>query len=177
VNVLFTDIPHPRFYVLPLDTTQSEKTNTAFDISVLFKLIRFNIGRYNALVEVKFRDHMTRREFSIVRSLRAIVGDSADHATLAASTPYASPNRGRRAIVNEFVPGERPPAFRKNPYRRRIDQYSIPQDLLDALTTGSKEIEDVVMRVRNQFIPNVFDSDTYGDFMSNLLWIEEQRAA
>ena len=62
-------------------------------------------GRFESRLEILFEDTQLSRTFVIVRQIRAIVGDVADHALLKPIAPYVPRKRTSRQAEQEVIPG------------------------------------------------------------------------
>ena len=73
----------------------------------------------------------------------------------------------------EVFEGVAPPALNAIRYVVKLPPSDIPKNLSVVLSTGSTS--DVIGRVRRMFVPNTWDSSTYGRHFKYLIWIEEYR--
>ncbi|KDQ59997.1 hypothetical protein JAAARDRAFT_125682 [Jaapia argillacea MUCL 33604] len=132
-------------------------------------------GRFSTRAELVFEDTSLKQQFIITRTLRAIVGNKADHERLQPIAPYKPKKRTKREEIeeSEVVPGEAPPATNAIKYVGKLPVARIPKSIMTAITTGS--VEEVVDRVKRTVLPKVFNTANHGRHFQALLWIEELR--
>ncbi|PFH46787.1 hypothetical protein AMATHDRAFT_7405 [Amanita thiersii Skay4041] len=143
-------------------------------IKLVVKLIQCHIGRYEDRLELMLEDVQLKRQFMISRSVRAIIGNKADHENLKAKAPYVPQKRTDRKLEKTVVEGVRPPSLNAIPYVGKLPRALIPRALSDVL--GSKDnYGDTIKRIHRLFMPAILDSDSFGRHWRTLLWIEEQK--
>lgn len=165
-----------RFTVRTQGPARIIKPGVDFHLIVTFAAKTAHVGRYDARVELTFEDAETDQRFTISRSLRANVGDLADHDLLRPSAPYTPPKRSTRPLWKDVVWGERPPRFIRNPYVVKIGPYYIPKDLANALSDELQDIGGILERLPEAYGAQTLAKANYVKVMSALLWIEEHRA-
>ncbi|EIW51636.1 P-loop containing nucleoside triphosphate hydrolase protein [Trametes versicolor FP-101664 SS1] len=143
---------------------------TSKNVHVIFR--QEHRGRFQDRLEVTFKILSTERTFLISRSLRAVVGNAADHELLRPAAPYV--RRGRAPWKHGEVVGEgdRPPALDAVQWAKPLPPSLIPSNLADILSDGN--IRDVLNQVRARFLPE-FRNATHGQWFRVLLWVEESR--
>ncbi|KAL4254212.1 DNA2/NAM7 helicase family protein [Pleurotus pulmonarius] len=124
-------------------------------------------------LEMRFKDEKLGKEFAVSRRLRAIIGNREALELLRPVAPYVPRQRTTRLAEKEVVEGVFPPALKAIPYIGRLPHAHIPTPLATTLSSGSRK--EIIDRVRKAFLPRSVDSETYGRFFKNLLWIEEHR--
>ncbi|KAF9457917.1 P-loop containing nucleoside triphosphate hydrolase protein [Collybia nuda] len=132
-----------------------------------------HIGRYEDRIEFTFEDVQLKKRFLICRTLRAIIGNKADHQLLRPKAPYVPRERLERQPVLSVVEGIAPPTLTVIPYAFKLPAANIPKPLLSTLSHGS--VSEMIRNVRRMFLPSVLDSDSYARHFKHLLWIEEFR--
>ncbi|CAA7269336.1 unnamed protein product [Cyclocybe aegerita] len=148
------------------------KVTSRKSIAVIFTLSQGHIGRYVDRAEFIFQDTQLRKQFTITRTLKAVVGNQAEHEALMPRTPYTPRRRTTQKPMLELVEGIKPPALHAIPYIGRLPVANIPSQL-QGILSGSQSTTKLVDQIRRVFMPNVLDSDTYGRHHKTLLWIEE----
>ncbi|KAI9061625.1 P-loop containing nucleoside triphosphate hydrolase protein [Trametes sanguinea] len=155
--------------------SSAQCVNAGRPVDIIVRLTQNQRGRYDGRLEISFRDAATMRSFVVIRQLRAVVGNAADHNLLRPAAPYVrrgpAPWDNGRAIVE----GERPPALDAARWVKKLPPSLIPSALAGVLDNGSTR--EVVNQVRNQFLPGYFDSSTHGQHFRVQLWVEEHRMA
>jgi len=130
------------------------------------------IGRYEDRAEFLFEDLQLKKRFLISRTLRAIVGNKADHQLLRPKAPYVPRERVARQPEVTVVEGVDPPSLKVIPYVFKLPKANIPKSLLSTLSSCGSFSEGI-KRVKNVFLPSSLDSDTYARHFKHLLWVEE----
>lgn len=132
------------------------------------------IGRYEDRLELVFEDTQLNKKFVIARSLKVIVGNKAEHEALQPKTAYVPRTRSTHKIIPEqdIVEGVKPPALNAIRYVISLPKATIPTHLHNILAS-SETTAKVVSTVRQVFMPQDFNSDTYGRHFKQLLWVEE----
>jgi helicase MOV-10 len=144
------------------------------DLHVVVSFTHSYLGRFDARVEIIFEDTTLRSRFAIVRTVRVVVGDPADHQLLQPVAPFIPRKRTARDPETEVTPGERPPALKAIPWVVTLPKAEIPKAVSTILETGS--VSHIVTRLQQSIMPMSLDSTTYGRHFKNLLWIEEHRS-
>lgn len=132
-------------------------------------------GRFEDRVELIFEDPILKQRFAITRPVRATVGVKEDYEALRATAPYVRPKRQPEEPMKEIISGIPPPALAAIKWKVKLPLYPGPRDLLD-VAYGIGSPKELSIRVRNAFLPERFDSDTYARTFHVLLWVEEERA-
>ncbi|OCH84003.1 P-loop containing nucleoside triphosphate hydrolase protein [Obba rivulosa] len=131
------------------------------------------LGNYEGHVEISFEDAVKRR-FIIVRQVKAIVGDTADHELLKARIPYKGRVRVPWRKGQMLLPGRRPPALDAVPWVKKLPAAPIPDFLSTILTTQPEDTAKATLCTSR--IPETLDHQNHGKFFKLLLWTEEFRA-
>ena len=129
-------------------------------------------GRYQGRLEITVQN-ASQRSFLIIRELRAIVGNAADHDLLKAVAPYVHRRPSRWRHDTPVVAGMRPPALDAVRWVKKPEQSYIPSNLSDILKLGSTR--KAIAAIRGGFLPPTLSSETHDRFFRALLWIEEYR--
>ncbi|KAF9487363.1 P-loop containing nucleoside triphosphate hydrolase protein [Pleurotus eryngii] len=109
-------------------------------------------GTCDDRLEIRFKDVKLNKEFIVSRRLKAVIGNREELERLKPVAPYVPRQRTTRLVEREIVEGVFPPALKAIPYIGKLPLAEIPV-----------------------FLPRRIDSETYGRFFKNLLWIEEHR--
>ena len=135
------------------------------------------VGRYQDRLELLFEDTRLRKRFIITRELKAIVGNKEEHEELQPKTPhsYILRSMSKRNPILEVVPGIKPPTTSIIPYVVRLPKAHIPTDL-EKILSSEDSIAKLILRLKSDFMPQVFNSKSHGQHFKHLLWIEEFRA-
>ena len=131
-----------------------------------------HIGRYQDRAEFLFEDSQLNKRFLISRTLRAIVGNKADHQLLQPKAPYVPREQLARQPEVTVVEGVDPPSLKAVPYVFKLPKAEISKSLLSTLSSSGGHSERI-KRVKNVFLPSALGSDTYARHFKHLLWIEE----
>ena len=129
-------------------------------------------GRYQGRLEITLRN-ASQRTFLVIRELRAVVGNAADHDLLKAVAPYVHRRPSRWRHDTTIVAGMRPPALDAVRWVKKLDQSYIPSSLSDILKVGSTR--KAIAAIRSSVLPPTLTSETHDRFFRALLWIEEYR--
>ncbi|KAL0958006.1 hypothetical protein HGRIS_000180 [Hohenbuehelia grisea] len=139
------------------------------------KLCQSYIGRCYDRLEFLFEDQRLRKRFIISKALQAVIGNIDDHNQLQPKVPYVQRQNLRAGIERQpeidVVPGELPASTKAVPYVVQLPQAPVPKNVLQAVSGGS--FEKALQRVRQECVPSVLDTRTYGRHFKQLLWIEE----
>ncbi|KAI1789429.1 P-loop containing nucleoside triphosphate hydrolase protein [Ganoderma leucocontextum] len=129
-------------------------------------------GRFEAQLAITFHG-TSQKPFVMIRRLRIVVGDAADHEALKPVTPYV---RNRRVPWRKDLPtvsGERPPSLVAAQYIKKLPNARIPAKLAEALRSGTPE--EIETRIWQNYFSGPLRLTTHATFFANLLWIEEDR--
>ena len=165
-----------RFTARAQGSSQDVNPGVDFSIIVSFRPNPPHVGQHAARVKLRFEDTHTNIRFSFVRSIRVAYGDLADHEQLRPSAPFVPPRRGPRPQTGDIVWATRPPRYNRNPYKVKLGEYPIPQELSTALEVGSQQIGQVIDRLPPAYRPRTLEKATYTKTMTALIWIEEYKA-
>ena len=160
------------FFVPRLNATQNLTSRTPIQLAIGFK--QPHIGRYDDRLELVFEDTQLGKRFFITRTLKTIVGNKAEHEALQPKAPYIPRIRSTRTTIadQDVVEGVKPPALNAIRYVVLLPKANIPTHMHNILA-GSETTAKVTATVRKVFMPQVLNSDTYGQHFKNLLWAEE----
>jgi helicase MOV-10 len=144
-------------------------------LSVVMELKHSFIGRYEDRIEFVFEDSQLKQHFIISRTLRAIVGNAAEHEALAPKVPYTPRTRSTRKPIQKVVEGVKPPALNAIPYIGKLPRSVIPSHLASILSNPEGTAK-IVSQIRMRFLPATLNSKSYGPYFKQLLWAEEYQA-
>ncbi|KAJ8688713.1 hypothetical protein PTI98_013472 [Pleurotus ostreatus] len=128
-------------------------------------------GRYHDRVDILFEDSQLKKRFTISRPLTAIVGNKEDHDMLRPKTPFVPQKRLARQPEVDVVPPELPASTKAVPYVVPLPLALIPRHFSNIFTSGS--YAHVLHTIRKSFLPQSFNSESYGRHFKHLLWTEE----
>ncbi|CAE6369801.1 unnamed protein product [Rhizoctonia solani] len=130
-------------------------------------------GQFEDRLEFVFRDQVGT--FVITRPVRAIAGTD-DLVALAPTAPYQRARRAReRDIDQEIIDIEREEAVLPQvKYKHSLRVAEIPDDMRTLLGRG--RIEDQIQVLRERFLPETFDINTFQQHWSNLVYAEHIQA-
>lgn len=160
------------FFIPYLNAAQNLTSRTPIQLAIGFK--QPHIGRYEDRLELVFEDTQLGKRFFITRTLKTIVGNKAEHEALQPKAPYIPRTRSTRTTIadQDVVEGVKPPALNAIRYVVLLPQAKIPTHMHNILAS-SETTAKVTATVRKVFMPQVLNSDTYGQHFKNLLWAEE----
>ncbi|KDR68388.1 hypothetical protein GALMADRAFT_78731 [Galerina marginata CBS 339.88] len=141
-------------------------------VRIVVTLKQTYIGRYEDRLELIFEDTRLKKRFVIVRTLKAIVGNKAEHEAMRPKAPYVPRTRSTRKRILEVVEGIRPPALTAVRYVVPLPKANMPTQLQFVLA-GSESTSRCTSHIRKVFLPASLTSNTYGRHFKLLLWIEE----
>ena len=149
----------PSFSVTSLSTAQNLTSRNPIQLAIAFK--QLHIGRYEDRLELVFEDTQLKKRFFITRTLKAIVGNKAEHEALQSKAPYVPRTRLTRNVIAEkdVVEGVKPPALNAIRYVVLLPKAKIPTHMHNLLA-GSETTAKVTATVRKVFMPQVFNSET-----------------
>lgn len=133
------------------------------------------IGSYEDTLEIRFARVSNNQQFSVTRSIKAIVGD-ADYIPLLPKAPYVPRRRAPRREVNGVVGGLAPERLLAIDWRSKLGRYMIPKNLRETLSTPPNRPdsgEDIVPTEIRSLIPHTLRLKTHTNVFSILLWLEE----
>lgn len=130
-------------------------------------------GRADDRLDLVFEDLSLRTQFLIARPIHLIVGSKADYKALKSKSPYVPKERTTRHPELNIVEGVRPPALTVIPYSITLPFADIPKPLLDTISSGT--VSEIKKKLRELFLPQNFDTGSYGRFFQLLLWVEEHK--
>ncbi|KIJ63043.1 hypothetical protein HYDPIDRAFT_41313, partial [Hydnomerulius pinastri MD-312] len=129
-------------------------------------------GRAEDQLEIIFEDKSLDQRFVIIRSLRGIVGSSADYELLKPKAPYRPQPRTSKREETDVIPGIRAPSLNAIPYIGKLPQAKASASLVAALSEP-RSVRQTIDQIRRVFLPLSLDSSTYGRFFKTLVWAEE----
>ena len=134
------------------------------------------IGRYQDRLELIFEDQQLKKKFIITRALKATVGKKDEHEALQPISPFNPRSMSKRIPILKIVEGIKPPSNSAIPYVRKLPKANIPTRLEETILSSKDSVAKLTARVKSVFMPQEFDSKSYGQHFKYLLWIEEIRA-
>ena len=136
------------------------------------------VGRYQDRLELLFEDTRLRKRFIITQDLKAIIGNKEEHEELQPKTPhsYILHSMSKRNPILEVVPGIKPLTTSSIIlYVIQLPKAHIPTDL-GKILSSEDSVAKMILRLKSDFMPQVFNSKSHGQHFKHLLWIEEFRA-
>ncbi|KAK0204297.1 P-loop containing nucleoside triphosphate hydrolase protein [Desarmillaria ectypa] len=130
-------------------------------------------GRASDRLDLVFEDLNLRTQFLIARPIHLIVGSKADHKALKPKSAYVPRERTSRHPELSIVEGVRPPALTVIPYSIPLPFADIPNPLLDTISSGT--VSEITRKLKELFLPQSIDTNSYGRFYQVLLWVEEHK--
>lgn len=126
-------------------------------------------GYFTDTVELSFDNTESGQEWKISRTIRTTVGVAADYALLRPAAPYV--RRPRRVItrIRQPLPGPLPPSRATVPYVKALPSYPLNDDFA-TLGPLNQRIASV-----QAMLPATLNGQTYKDFWSALLFVEEHQ--
>lgn len=131
-------------------------------------------GRFNDRIEIVLQDRMLRNQFAITRTIKAVVGNSADFDLLKPSAPYKPLERVNLAKEPDVtvVRGIRPPQLAEIEWAVVIPP-SLPPETLKILINSENRGRVVDALKRIWLPPPPLRVDTYTRHFRVLLHVEE----
>jgi helicase MOV-10 len=133
------------------------------------------IGRYEDTVEIRFARVSTNQQFSVTRTVKAIVGD-AGYTSLLPTVPYVPRRRAERREVSYYVYGHPPPPSLAIAWRTKLARYMVPKTLQETLSLPPNRPdsgEDIVPTEIRSLFPTPLCQKNHLRVFSMLLWLEE----
>ena len=133
------------------------------------------IGRYEDTLEIRFARVSNSQQFSVTRTIKAIIGD-AGYASLLPTTPFVPRRRAERGEISNFLPGLAPPRVLAIAWRSKLGRYRIPKNLRETLSlkpNRSDSGEDIVPTEIRSLFPTTLRRRNHVNVFSMLLWLEE----
>jgi helicase MOV-10 len=133
------------------------------------------IGRYEDTVEIRFARVSNNQQFSVTRTIKAVIGD-AGYAPLLPTAPYVRRRRAERREVGDFVPGLAPPRLLAIAWRNKLGRYMIPKNLRETLSMQPNlpdSGEDIVPTEIRALVPQNLRLRNHPTAFCMLLWLEE----
>ncbi|KZT00673.1 P-loop containing nucleoside triphosphate hydrolase protein [Laetiporus sulphureus 93-53] len=131
-----------------------------------------NVGRYEGRLEIHFQ--RSGQNFMIVRRFKATIGDTADHELLKVMKPYVKHRRVPWRRASQFLPGSPPPAMNAVPWKKKLEMYPTPENIIAALRARASPLQ-IIEFIRQSILPATFNETSHGLYLQVLLWIEEYR--
>jgi helicase MOV-10 len=135
----------------------------------------FGIGKYEDTVEIRFARVSNSQQFSVTRSVKAIIGD-AGYTSLLPAAPYVPRRRAERREVSFYVFGHPPPPSLAIAWRTKLARYRVPKHLQETLSlppNRSESGEDIVPKEIRALFPTPLRQKNHLSVFSMLLWLEE----
>lgn len=133
------------------------------------------IGSYEDTVEIRFTRISNNQQFSVTRTIKAVIGD-AGYAPLLPTAPYVPRRRAERREVNNFVGGQPPPRLLAIAWRNKLGMFRIPKNLRETLSMPPNHPdsgEDIVPTEIRSLIPRPLRLRNHLNVFGMLLWLEE----
>jgi hypothetical protein len=133
------------------------------------------IGSYEDTLEIRFARVSNNQQFSVTRTIKAIVGD-AGYAPLLPTTPYVPRRRANRREVSDVVGGLAPPRLLAIAWRSGLGKFMVPKNLRETLSTQPNRPdsgEDIVPTEIRSLFPEVLSLQNHTNVFRMLLWLEE----
>ncbi|KAI0824891.1 P-loop containing nucleoside triphosphate hydrolase protein [Trametes gibbosa] len=154
-------------------STPGQRLSPGRPATVVIRLHYQNRGRCDGRLEVHFKNSTTQATFIVIRQLRAIVGDAANHQLLQPAAPYVRRGRAPWKHGGAILDGNRPPALGDVVWVKKLPPSLIPSDLNTILGKGATR--ETINAVRTRFLPGTLGSLSHGQHFRVLLWTEEFR--
>jgi hypothetical protein len=133
------------------------------------------IGKYEDTLEIRFARVSNNQEFSVIRTVKAIIGD-ASYSTLLPTTPYVPRRRAERREISHVVSGQAPAPVLAISWRTKLGRYRIPERFRETLSLQPNRPdsgEDIVPTEIRALIPTPLRLKNHVNVYSMLLWLEE----
>ena len=144
-----------------------------FTVHVRFKYPRR--GKLRGRLVITLSNPSPDQDCSIVRDIRAVVGNDEDYRLLKAPSPYVRrPGMSWRPAF-KILDGKRPPVLEKVPWVVKLETFEIPEALKNAVNYGAKTQDVINSIIRSGHFPGNLSALTHTQRFSALLWIEEGR--
>jgi helicase MOV-10 len=133
------------------------------------------IGKYDDTLEIRFARVSNGQQFSVIRTIKAVVGD-ASYASLLPTTPYVPRPRAERQEISRFVAGPPPQPVLAIAWRSKLGRYRIPNNLRETLSMPPNRPdsgEDIVPTEIRSLFPTSLHQRNHLKVFSMLLWLEE----
>ena len=138
-------------------------------------LLVSGIGTYEDTLEIRFARVSNSQQFSVTRSVKAIIGD-AGYTNLLPSAPYVPRRRAKRREVSYFVKGHPPPVSLAIAWRTKLGKYRVPKNLQKTLSLPPNRPDsgkDTVPTEIKALFPTSLRQKNHLNVFSMLLWLEE----
>jgi helicase MOV-10 len=132
------------------------------------------IGRYEDTLEIRFARVSTNQQFSVTRTIKAVVGD-AGYTPLLPTTPYVPRRRADRREISDLVRGHPPPQRLYITGWGKLRKYKIPKDLRETLSMQPNRDTgvDIVPTEIRSLLPSTLRLKNHAITFRLLLWLEE----
>jgi helicase MOV-10 len=133
------------------------------------------IGRYEDTLEIRFSRVSNSQQFSVTRTIKAVVGD-ASYTPLLPKAPYVPRRRADRREVSDFVGGHPPPRLLAIAWRSKLGRYKIPKNLRETLSMQPNRPdtgEDIVPTEIRSLLPSTLRLKNHAITFRMLLYLEE----
>ena len=144
-------------------------------VRILVGLRVTGFGKYEDTVEIRFSRVSNDQQFSVTRTVKAIIGD-AYYKDLLPSAPYVPRRRAERGQVDYFVYGQPPPPSLAISWRTKLGRYRVPKNLQETLSLPPNRPdygEDIVPTEIRAVFPTPLCQRNHVNVFSMLLWLEE----
>ncbi|TDL24436.1 P-loop containing nucleoside triphosphate hydrolase protein [Rickenella mellea] len=129
-----------------------------------------------ANMELCFHNVKEKKNFTIVRTLKAIVGVADDHESLKPTAPFD----GLKPLPpppppEEIHPGRVPVRGSDQYWERRQNEFRPRDDILTTAFDSGAPLRKVMDKIRDNYMPKVFNKFTHGEWFRIFLYIEEEQ--
>lgn len=146
------------------------------DVRIIVRLRATQIGRYEDILEIRFARVSNNQQFSVTRTVKAVVGDATGYALLLPTAPYVPRRRSNRQGITSFVPGVAPPRLLAIAWRTKLGKYRIPKTFRPILSlppNRSDNGEDIVPTQIRSLFPRTLSLSSHANAFCQLQWLEE----
>lgn len=147
------------------------------DVWIVIRLRVTEIGRYEDMLEIRFARVSNNQQFSVIRKVKAIIGDADDYALLRPTAPYVPRRRANnRQAISGWISGTPPPRLLAIAWRSKLRRYEIPANqrpILSIPPINTATGGDIVPAEIRSLIPRTLNLSTHADTFCKLLWLEE----
>ena len=161
--------------VLPNQRRQID-SNKFIAVTINISASKKDRGVFNNRVECHFEIPSLNRRFAITRPLIVRIGSGADYEALKAKNTYFVRKPARRGPITRYIAGIRPQALAEIKWARKLEMYDMTNDLQAILSQEELKPTEKLTIIRATLLPGAFGPNTYGQYMHQMLWIEEERA-
>jgi len=124
------------------------------------------------MLELVFIEFGSWNAFLITRKVFGTIGDPELHDRLRPEQPYTRRRGPPMNFTGKIIPSLRPSQWTRTHWVEKLPKYDVPPYVIEA--AFGKKAGNATQNIR-RLMPEVLNAQTYGDWFTYLLYVEEEQ--